>query len=108
MKYKFKLLVPLMYQDVQIDSDEVELSENEMALIRRLVKESRSRRYGLMSILEDGAPELYDKLWEAIERPLLETVLEDGRRNGSVGKDEGEEAVEMDCVAYVCMIPEWV
>ena len=46
MKYRFKLIVPLTYYDEAIDSDEVELSEQDVMLIRSLVKESRNRRRG--------------------------------------------------------------
>ena len=107
MTYIFKLIVPLTYRDVVIDSEEVELSEQEIALIKKLVKGSRSLRHGLMPILEDGAPELYDKLWKAIERPLRDTVLEDGRKNGFVDDESEDGGLDMDCVDYLCQIPKF-
>ena len=107
MNYRFKLIVPLTYKDVEVESEEVDLSEQEIALIKKLVKESRSLRRGLMPVLADGAPELYDKLWEAIERPLRDTVLEDGRKNGFVDDENEDGGLDMDCVDYLCKIPEF-
>ena len=78
MTYRFKLIVPLTYKDVE-----------------------------LMTILEDGAPELYDKLWEAIEQPLRNTVLEDGRKNGFVDDENDDGGLDLDCVDYLCKIPEF-
>lgn len=108
MIYRFKLIVPLTYKDVKVDSEEVDLSDQEIVLIRELVKKSRSKRHGLMPILEDGAPELYDKLWKAIELPLIDTVLEDGRKNGFVDEEDEEGWVDMDCVDYICEIPDFL
>ena len=68
MLYRFKLLVPLTYKDVMIDSDKVELDEQEVALIKRLVSNSRNKRYGLMPLLQNCAPELYEKLWKVMEQ----------------------------------------
>lgn len=107
MNYTFKLIVPLTYKDVEVESEEVGLSDQEIALIKQLVKQSPSKRHGLMPILEDGAPELYDKLWEAIERPLRDTVLEDGRKNGFVDDENEDGGLDMDCVDYLCKIPEF-
>lgn len=107
MKFNFKLIVPLTYRDVVIDSEEVELSEQEIALIKKLVKGSRSLRRGLMPILEVGAPELYDKLWKAIEQPLRDTILEDGRKNGYVDDENEDGGLDMDCVDYLCQIPKF-
>lgn len=99
--------MPLTYKDVEVESEEMELCDQEIALIRELVKQSPSKRYGLMPILEDGAPELYNKLWSAIERPLQDVVSEDGRKNGFVGDTDNDEEVEIDCVSYLCKIPEF-
>ena len=105
MVYRFKLIVPLTYKDVEVDSEEVELCDQEIALIGELVKKSRSKRHGLMPILEDGAPELYDKLWKAIEQPLRDAVLEDGRKNGLVDEEDEDGGLDIDCVDYICKIP---
>ena len=99
------MIVPLTYKDVEVESEEVELSNQEITLIRQLVSQSPSKRYGLMPILEDGAPELYDKLLKAIEQPLRDVVLEDGRKNGFVVDTDNDEEVEIDCVSYLCKIP---
>jgi hypothetical protein len=103
--YCFELFVPLTYKDVVVESEEVELDDDEVTFIRTLVKQSPSKRHGLMPILEDGAPELYDKLWKAIERPLRDTVLEDGRKNGFVDDENDDGGLDMDCVDYLCKIP---
>lgn len=105
MKCKLTLLVPLTYKDVEVESEEVELCDQEIALIRELVKKCRSKRHGLMPILEDGAPELYDKLWKAIKKPLRDAVLEDGRKNGFVDEEDEDGGLDIDCVDYICKIP---
>jgi hypothetical protein len=107
MNYTFKLIVPLTYKDVEVESEEVELCDQEIALIRKLVCQSPSKRHGLMPILEDGAPELFDKLWRAIEQPIRDTVLEDGRKNGYVDDENEDGGLDMDCVDYLCKIPEF-
>ena len=107
MNYRFKLIVPLTYKDVEVESEEVDLNNQEIALIKQLVKQCPSKRHGLMPILEDGAPELYDKLWNAIEQPLRDVVLEDGRKNGFVEDAHNDEEVEIDCVSYLCKIPDF-
>ena len=107
MIYRFKLIVPLTYKDVEVESEEVDLSDQEIAQIKQLVKQSPSERHGLMPILEDGAPELYDKLWEAIEQPLRNIVLEDGRKNGIVDDENDDGGLDMDCVDYLCKIPDF-
>ena len=107
MNYTFKLIVSLTYKDVEVESEEVDLSDQEIALIKQLVEQCPSKRHGLMPILEDGAPELYDKLWDAIEQPLRDTVLEDGRKNGFVDDENEDGGLDMDCVDYLCKIPEF-
>ena len=107
MNYTFKLIVSLTYKDVEVESEEVDLSDQEIALIKQLVKQCPSKRHGLMPILEDGAPELYDKLWDAIEQPLRDAVLEDGRKNGFVDDESEDGGLDMDCVDYLCKIPEF-
>lgn len=100
-------MVPLTYKDCIIDSEEVELSEQELSLIKKLVGKSRNKRYGLMPILEEGAPELYEKLWNAIGKPLCNIVIEDGRKNGFVDDDNEDIVLDMDCVDYICQIPKF-
>ena len=38
MIYRFKLIVPLTYKDVEVESEEVDLGDQEIALIKQLVK----------------------------------------------------------------------
>lgn len=107
MEYRFKLIVPLTYKDVEVESEKVDLNNQEIALIKQLVKQCPSKRHGLMPILEDGAPELYDKLWSAIEQPLRDAVLEDGRKNGFVDEESEDGGLEIDCVDFICQIPDF-
>lgn len=108
MDYRFKLIVPLTYKDVVVESDEVELAEQEILQIRMLVSNSPSKKHGLMPLLKDGAPELYDKLQKAIEQPLRKVILDDGRKNGFVGDEDDDGGLDMDCIDYICQIPEFV
>lgn len=105
MIYRFKLIVPLIYKDVEVESEEVELNDQDIVLIKHLVSQSPSKRRGLMPILEDGAPELYKKLWNAIEKPLYKVVVDDGRKNGFVDDENGDGGLDMDCVDFICQIP---
>lgn len=107
MIYRFKLIVPLTYKDVEVESEVVELSDLDISLIRKLVNESHNKRYGLMPVLEDDAPELYEKLWRAFEWPLRDTVLEDGRKNGFINDENEDGGFDMDCIDYICQIPEF-
>lgn len=61
-----------------------------------------------MRILQDGAPELYVKLWNAIEQPLRRIIIEDGRKNGFVDEDNDDGGLDMDCVDYICAIPDFL
>ena len=108
MIYRFKLIVPLTYKDIEVESEEVELNDQEIGLIKHLVNQSPSKRYGLMPILEDGAPEIYEKIWKAIEQPLRKTVIEDGRKNGFVDNENEDGGLDIDCVNFVCKIPDFV
>ena len=108
MIYKFKLIVPLTYKDIELESEEVELNDQEIVLIKHLVNQCPNKRYGLMPILEDGAPEIYEKIWKAIEQPLRDMVLADGRKNGFVDKENEDGGLDLDCVNYLCKIPDFV
>ena len=108
MKYIFKIIVPLTYKDVEVESEEVELNDKEIALIKHLVNQCPNKRYGLMPILEDGAPEIYEKIWKAIEQPLRDVVLADGRKNGFVDNENEDGGLDIDCVNFICKIPDFV
>lgn len=41
MKYRFDLMIPLTYRDVEVESDEIELNEQEVEQIRTLVRQWR-------------------------------------------------------------------
>lgn len=108
MIYRFKLIVPLTYKDIELESEEVELNDQEIALIKHLVNQCPNKRYGLMPILEDGAPEIYEKIWMAIEQPLRDVVLADGRKNGFVDNENEDGGLDIECVSYLCKIPDFV
>lgn len=108
MIYRFKLIVPLTYKDIELESEEVELNDQEIALIKHLVNQCPNKRYGLMPILEDGAPEIYEKIWKAIEQPLRDVVLADGRKNGFVDNENEDGGLDIDCVNFICKIPDFV
>lgn len=107
MIFRFDLIVPLTYKDVEVESEEVELNDQDILLIKHLVNQSSCKRYGLMPILKKGAPELYKKLWNAIEKPLYNTIVEDGRKNGFVDDENEDGGLDMDCVDYICQIPDF-
>ena len=94
--------------DIELESEKVELNDQEIMLIKHLVNQSPSKRYGLMPILEDGAPEIYEKIWKAIEEPLYKTVVDDGRKNGFIDKENEDGGLDIDCVNYICKIPDFV
>lgn len=108
MIYRFKLIVPLTYKDIELESEEVELNDQEIVLIKHLVNQCPNKRYGLMPILEDGAPEIYEKIWMAIEQPLRDVVLADGRKNGFVDNENEDGGLDIECVSYLCKIPDFV
>ena len=101
------MIVPLTYKDVEVESEEVDLSEQEISIIKRLVGNSSNLRYGLMPILENDVPEIYEKLWRNIEQPLRNTVLEDGRKNGYIDEGNEDGGLEIDCVDFICQIPDF-
>lgn len=108
MIYRFKLIVPLTYKDIELESEEVELNNQDLVLIKHLVNQCPNKRYGLMPILEDGAPEIYEKIWKAIEQPLRDVVLADGRKNGFVDNENEDGGLDIDCVNFICKIPDFV
>lgn len=108
MIYRFKLIVPLTYKDIELESEEVELNDQEIALIKHLANQCPCIRYGLMPILKDGAPEIYEKIWMAIEQPLRDVVLEDGRKNGFIDDENEDGELDIDCVNFICKIPDFV
>ena len=108
MTYRFKLIVPLTYKDIELESEEVELNDQEIVLIKHLVNQCPNKRYGLMPILEDGTPEIYEKIWMAIEQPLRDVVLADGRKNGFVDNENEDGGLDIECVSYLCKIPDFV
>lgn len=92
MKYKFQVIVCLTYEDEIIDT-EVELTDEEVAQIKELVaeyKESHKQpsseedfepETSLLSILEEKAPDLYEKLWDVIFERVFVELLIDGMKN---------------------------
>lgn len=69
---------------------EVELTDEEVATIRKLVKtyQGDAEKCGLLPILENGAPELYEKIDEAIYGEVYDYFVLDGLRNGFFDLDD--------------------
>ena len=77
MKYKFQVMVALTYEDKDIEV-EVDLSDDEVSRIKKLVASSASTNEepedeeeyvpptDLLQILEDNDKKLFDKFWDAI------------------------------------------
>ena len=103
MKYKFQVMVALIYDDKDIEV-EVELSDEEVAKIKELVAkdcETRSKKkvdedsyqspQDLLQILEDNAPKLFSKFWDVIMPPVFVEMLIDGMNNGYMEQSDDEE-----------------
>ena len=102
MKYKFQVKVFKTYYDEDIEV-EVELSDDEVSRIKKLVASSASTNeepedeeayvppMDLLQILEDNDEELFDKFWDAIMPPVFVEMLIDGFNNGYIEKDAKDE-----------------
>lgn len=71
---------------------EVEFSDEEVAKIRQLVKDyTGDKEAGLMPILQDDAPELYERVSKAAFREIYDFYLLDGLRNDGFSLDEEDQ-----------------
>lgn len=109
MKYQFQIIVPLTYHDETVESEEIELSEEETALIKGLVAKTFQLGGGLMPILKDGSKALYEKVLAAVEKPVREAIIKNGLENGYFDEEyELSSQVDWDCVEYHVELPDFV
>ena len=102
MKYKFQVMVALTYEDKDIEV-EVDLSDSEVARIKKLVASSASTNeepedeeayvppMDLLQILEDNDEELFDKFWDVIMPPVFVEMLINGFDNGYIERHDGDD-----------------
>lgn len=85
MKHRFQVVIPLTYIDKDIEI-EVDLTDEEVAQIKETIANNvengdEAADENLLLPLSDEAPELYDKLWDAIFPSLFLELLIDGMNN---------------------------
>ena len=102
MKYKFNVMVALIYSDKDIEV-EVPLSDKEVAKIKQLIAKNDNieeepedeEEYvpptDLLQILEDGEPKLFEKFWDIIMPRVFVEMLIDDFNNGYIEKDAKDE-----------------
>ena len=102
MKYKFQVMVALTYEDKDIEV-EVELSDDEVALIKELVASSTATNEepvdedayvpepDLLLILEGGEPKLFKKFWNVIMPPVFVEMLINDIENGYIERHDDDE-----------------
>ena len=78
-----------MIEDLEI---EVDFTDSEIDLMRKLVSKVDEVLYcdGIMPILKDDAPELYNRIDEAARSEIYEFLVIDGIRQGYIELDEEE------------------
>lgn len=71
---------------------EEEFSAEEIALMKQLVSQVDDEDYsqGIMPLLKEGAPSLYDRLDKAARYAIFEFLVQDGFRNGYIELDDDE------------------
>ena len=71
---------------------EVEFTEKEIALMRQLVSQLDEEHYseGIMPVLKDGAPDLYDRMESAAQKEIFDFYISDGISQGYVEYEEDE------------------
>lgn len=71
---------------------EVEFTDDEIALMEQLVSQLDETLYseGIMPVLKDGAPDLYDRMERAARNEIFDFLVEDGISQGYIefGDDE--------------------
>ena len=103
MKYKFQVKVCLTYSDEDIEV-EIPLSGEEIDKIKKLVADYENAKEqpadeedyvpetSLLQILEDGAPDLFDKFWwDAIYPRVFIKMLVNGIENGYIEKYDEDD-----------------
>ncbi len=89
MKYKFQVKIFLSYWDEEVEV-EVDLSDEEVSLIRKLVMSNFDEKRGLLHILEDDAPELFDKFWDVIFPHVFVELLINGLENWHIERRDDD------------------
>lgn len=70
---------------------EVEFSLEELSKIRYLVSQlDEDYSKSMMSVLQDGAPELYERMLDAVRDAIFEFYVQEGISNGYIEYDEDE------------------
>ena len=70
---------------------EVEFSLEELSKMRYLVAQmDENYSEGIMPVLRDGAPELYERMLSAVKRAIFDFFVEDGISQGFIEFDEDE------------------
>lgn len=71
---------------------EVEFTDEEIAKIRQLVSQVDETDYskGIMPVLKDGAPDLYDRMEAAARNEIFDFLVSDGIRQGYIEFEDDE------------------
>jgi hypothetical protein len=70
---------------------EVEFTDDEVALMKQLVSQlDEEYSQGIMPVLKDGAPELYDRMESAARNAIFDFLVADGIRQNYIELDEDE------------------
>ena len=71
---------------------EVEFTDDEIAQMKQLVSQIDETQYsdGIMPVLKDGAPELYDRMENAARNEIFDFLVSDGIRQGFIEFDDDE------------------
>lgn len=78
-----------MIADLVVDE---EFTDDEIALMKQFVSQIDGEDYsrGIMPLLKEGAPSLYDRLEEAAHDVIYEFLVQDGFRNGYIDLDDDD------------------
>ena len=97
----------VMIEDLAID---VEFTNDEITKMRQLVSQLDDALYsdGLMPVLKDVAPELYERIDSAACSAIFNFLVEDGIRQGYIDADDDspkDQVTMEDNPEYICNIP---
>ena len=97
----------VMIEDLAID---VEFTNDEITKMRQLVSQLDDALYsdGLMPVLKDVAPELYECIDLAACSAIFNFLVEDGIRQGYIDADDDspkDQVTMEDNPEYICNIP---
>ena len=71
---------------------EVEFTDEEIAQMKQLVSNLDETLYseGIMPVLKDGAPELYDRMESAVHKEIFDFLVRNGIRQGYIEFEDDE------------------